>query len=1560
MPLDPRVSERGHALSAFGPAPYPANGMERRRPRIVGGGWQTWSMTDPLSPFSEPTATWFRDVFSSPTAAQAEAWSSIAQRKHTLVVAPTGSGKTLAAFLWALDHVATHPLPQRRTRIVYVSPLKALGVDVERNLRAPLVGIRRTAERLGQQVGDVTVGVRSGDTTARERSALRRRPPDVLITTPESLYLMLTSSAQETLSDVECVIIDEIHAIAGTKRGTHLALSMERLDRLAGHDVQRIALSATVRPLDRVAAFLGGERPVNIVAPPARKQWDVHTRLPVTDITDPDATASRPAGDPLLTGAATDTLVSPDQTGSLWPSVEREVYDTVMAGRSTLIFSNSRRTAERLTARLNEIWAEEHDPDSLAPLARRPPAQVMASSDEVGAAPAVIARAHHGSVSKQAREEIEAALKSGELRCVVATSSLELGIDMGAVDRVIQISAPPSVASALQRIGRAGHAVGEVSRGDVYPMHRADLVASSVALERMLSGQIEELKIPRTPLDVLAQHTVSAAVAAGDAGLEIEEWFETVRRSLPYAALERQAFEAVIELLTGSYPSADFAELRARLIEGDGRLYARPGALRLAVTSGGTIPDRGMFGVFLAGAESGARRVGELDEEMVYESRVGDVFTLGASSWRIQEINRDQVLVTPAPGHTGRLPFWRGDQEPRPIELGRALGQFNRETLKDPARLEQPFIDANTRTNIRRFLTEQRDATGAVPDDRTVVLERFRDEVGDWRFVVHSPLGRGVLGPWALAIGDAIAARSGVEVNPVASDDGIIWRMPDSAAADEVAELILIDPADIQRIVTEQVTTTSLFAGRFRECAARALLLPRRDPGRRAPLWQQRQRASQLLEVARHHPRFPIIIETIREVLQDVYDVPALTGVLQELQRGSVRIVEVTTPEPSPMAASMLFRYTGAFLYETDSPLAERRAATLSMDPALLASVLGTLDLRDVLDPSLLSEVQADLQHLAPERRARDLEEFVDLPRILGPILLDALAARLAPALLQVPLSELLAQAAPRAVVITIGGREHLASATDLGLLRDALGIPLPPGATAPINEGRDPLTQLCARFARTHAPFTASQLADAFALGTAAAELVLQRESHERRLIAGHFTPGVTETEYCDPEVLRRIRSQALAAARAQVEPISATALARFLASWHHTDDRPLSNADEVLFVLQRLAGAALPASAWESQILPARLRDYSPSHLDELIAEGAVVIRLRGAVGPADPLLALVPAEDLDLLPPAQPGPEHLDLTRELHAAGGTYTLLQQHRSSHAGLAEELWAAAEAGAIAPASMAPIRARIGTRAAHKQQRATPRHRPRLPRPGRALLARPAADLAPPSVAGRWYPVDDPEISPEQEAITRISAWLERHGVITRGVVEEYPGGFAALYRVLSELEHSGKVLRSYVVESLGGAQFATTATIDAIRAFADSPDAARWPSGAQHPRPQVLAAMDPANPYGAVLPWPEHPTARPSRSAGALVVVADGVCLAHLTRGGRTLSLFAPGWADAAPREDRLRMVAAALVSAAGEARMARVRIEEIDGERVSAQDATVMREAGARLTPNGVSIGA
>src|SRR4051795_12302035 len=907
-----------------------------------------------LERFSAPSREWFGAAFAEPTPAQAGAWEAISQQRHALVVAPTGSGKTLSAFLWAIDRLLTEGSPtEKGTRVLYVSPLKALAVDVERNLRAPLTGIRQTAERLGTSVPDVTVGIRSGDTPAADRRTLARTPPDILITTPESLFLMLTSQARESLRHVETVIVDEVHAVAGTKRGSHLGLSLERLDALLPTPAQRIGLSATVRPLDEVARFLGGSAPVEIVAPRSAQRWDLRVGVPVGDMTQPGQYDDYDDSD--------DSDADGRDATSIWPHVENHVADLIAQHRSTIVFANSRRLAERLTARLNEIAAEragvEVDTDGPAP------AEIMAQSGaSYGAAP-VIAKAHHGSVSKEQRALIEDDLKRGRLPCVVATSSLELGIDMGAVDLVIQIESPPSVASALQRVGRAGHQVGEISRGVLFPKHRGDLAQTAVAVQRMREGLIESLHVPANPLDVLAQQVVAA--------LAMEAWsaddlFALVRRAASYTGLPRPVYDATLDLLSGRYPSDEFAELRPRIVwdRVTGQLTGRPGAQRLAVTSGGTIPDRGLFGVFLVGGEGPGRRVGELDEEMVYESRVGDVFALGATSWRIEDITHDRVLVTPAPGVPGRLPFWKGDTLGRPAELGEAIGAFTRDlgAARPEAAValaEDRGLDPWAAGNLVGYVHEQVESTGVLPSDRTLVVEKFRDELGDWRLVVHSPYGTPVHAPWALAINARLRERYGIDGQAIASDDGIVIRIPDTDAEPPTGELIAFEPDEIDDLVTQEVGGSALFASRFRECAARALLLPRRDPGRRSPLWQQRQRSAALLEVASKYPSFPIVLEAVRECLQDVYDLPALVALMRSLSAREVGIHDVDTHQPSPYARSLLFGYVAQFVYEGDSPIAERRAAALSLDQGLLAELLGRAELRELLDPEVLAEVEA-------------------------------------------------------------------------------------------------------------------------------------------------------------------------------------------------------------------------------------------------------------------------------------------------------------------------------------------------------------------------------------------------------------------------------------------------------------------------------------------------------------------------------------------------------------------------------------------------------------------------
>ena len=1078
----------------------------------------------PLDGFSPATRAWFDGAFAEPTPAQSGAWQAIGKGEDTLVVAPTGSGKTLAAFLWAIDKLAALPPPadpKLRTRVLYVSPLKALAVDIERNLRAPLTGIGHAAHRLGLQAPDIRVAVRTGDTAAEERRKLASKPPDILITTPESLFLLLTSQARETLRGVETVIVDEVHAVAGNKRGAHLALSLERLDSLRGtsdrgaRTAQRVGLSATVRPVEEVATFLGGTRAVTVVQPPSPKRIELQVVVPVEDMTELDTMPGRGGEDEENSGGG------PTSRRSIWPHVEERVLDLIEQHKSTIVFVNSRRLAERMCARLNELAAERAqgigEPDLPAAAAVRAPAQVMAQAGATTGAPVEIARAHHGSVSRQERAEIEEALKAG-LPAVVATSSLELGIDMGAVDLVVQVEAPPSVASGLQRVGRAGHNVGDISRGIIFPKYQGDLVQAAVVAERMRAGQIEELKIPHNPLDVLAQQIV--AMTAVDDWL-VDELELTVRKAAPFGGLTRPILEAVLDMLAGRYPSEDFAGLRPRIVwdRVAGTIRARPGAQRLAVTSGGTIPDRGLFGVFLA-SDTGAgnagrqpRRVGELDEEMVYESRVGDVFVLGASSWRIEDITPDRVLVTPAPGQPGKLPFWHGDTPGRPAELGQAIGAACRElsAAGEPEatrKLEQAGLDELAARNLIRYLAEQRAATGYVPDDRTLVVERFRDELGDWRVVLHSPYGDRVHAPWALAIAARLRERyGGMDVQALHTDDGIIIRVPDSDEPPP-AGIALLDPDDVGDLVTAEVGASAMFASRFRECASRALLLPRRQPGRRTPLWQQRQRSAQLLEVASRYPAFPIVLETVRECLRDVFDVPALTGLLRDIAARRVRIVEVETSTPSPFGKSLLFRYVGAFMYDGDAPLAERRAQALSLDSALLAELLGQEGLRELLDPVVIAEVEQDLQHLSPSRRCRDLEDVADLLRTAGPLTAEEVARRCAdPGAASDWLGEL--SAARRSIGVRIAGQPMWAAIEDAGRLRDALGVPLPAGVPEAFTEPvADPLGDLVARYARTHGPFTADAVAARYGLGVAVVTLALRRLAASGRAVEGEFLP--------------------------------------------------------------------------------------------------------------------------------------------------------------------------------------------------------------------------------------------------------------------------------------------------------------------------------------------------------------------------------------------------------------------------------------------------------------------
>ncbi|WP_262013599.1 DEAD/DEAH box helicase [Micromonospora sp. Mcm103] len=1570
-----------------------------------------------LAEFGAATREWFTAAFAAPTPAQEGAWRSVAAARNALVVAPTGSGKTLAAFLWSLDRLAKEPPPadpRRRCRVLYVSPLKALAVDVERNLRAPLTGIRQAASRLGLVPPDVTVGMRTGDTPADERRAFARTPPDILITTPESLFLLLTSAARDSLRGVDTVIVDEVHAVAGTKRGAHLALSLERLDALLERPAQRIGLSATVRPIDVCARFLGGARPVDVVQPPSNKTIEVSVQVPVEDMTRLDE--QEPPEDD-LGGLA-------PRRPSIWPAVEERVFALIRAHRSTIVFTNSRRSAERLCARLNELAAEEieaasgpeggrvarggepvrvsdllpgvdgppagdeaglDDADGLGPAsgggpadgsrarrgaeafggpvgpvrAPRQPAEVMAQSGAAAGAPAVIARAHHGSVSREERKQIEEALKSGRLPAVVATSSLELGIDMGAVDLVVQIEAPPSVAAGLQRVGRAGHQVGAVSRGVVFPKHRGDLLSCTVVAERMGAGAIEELHYPRNPLDVLAQQIV-AMVA-------LEPWrlgdlAVLVRRAAPFAELPDSALHAVLDMLSGRYPSTAFAELRPRLVwdRATDVLTGRPGAQRLAVTSGGTIPDRGLFGVFLAGAERAAR-VGELDEEMVYESRVGDVFLLGSSSWRIEEITPDRVLVSPAPGQAARMPFWKGDQLGRPVELGRAIGARVRALLRQSdadavAALRAGGLDDWAAGNLMNYLREQKAATRALPDDRTVVVERFRDELGDWRLAVHSVLGARVNGPWALAIGRRLAERYGVDAQVMPSDDGIVVRLPDTAETPPGADVVVFEPDEIAQLVEESVGTSALFASRFRECAARSLLLPRRDPRRRQPLWQQRQRAAQLLDVAREYADFPVTLEAARECLQDVFDQPALGELMRDLAARKVRLVEVESERPSPFARSLLFGYVGAFLYEGDAPLAERRAAALALDSGLLGELLGRVDLRELLDPEVLAETARQLRWLTEQRRPRDPEDVVELLRVVGDLSSAELAERGVPESWADELA-----AARRVLRVRIAGEDRWVVVEDAARLRDALGVALPVGvAEAYLAPVADPLADLVARYARTHGPFAAATCAARFGLGVFVVEQALRRLASGGRVVSGEFAPDTVGTQWCDAEVLRMLRRRSLAALRREIEPVPPRALAAFLPRWQQVGSSA-RGVEAVAAAVEQLQGVSVPASALERLVLPARVADYSPAQLDELCASGEVVWAGAGAISGGDGWVTLAYADVAPLLLP--PPDEALTLTplheSVLDALADGQALFFRSLSDRVGATDDaalsgaVWDLVWAGHLTNDTLAPLRAALGAGGAHRSRPSAPRTRYR--RPGRVALP---SRGGPPTMAGRWSRLPERDSDPTRRAAALADLLLERHGVVTRGAVvaEQVTGGFAGVYPVLSAMEERGAARRGYFVEGLGAAQFAVPGAVDRIRALADDSQGRGGPT-------VVLAATDPANPYGAALPWPERvvdsgdgaaPATghRAGRKAGALVVLVGGDLVLYVERGGRTILSFTDD-------TDTLGAAGKALADAVHSGALGAISVERADGEAVHASPLRdALTAAGFRATPRGLRL--
>ena len=1453
--------------------------------------------------FSQPTRSWFQTAFDGPTEAQTRGWESIGRGDHTLILAPTGSGKTLAAFLWALDRLFTTPAGTG-CRVVYVSPLKALAYDVARNLRAPLAGITIQAARCGVTLPEVRVGIRSGDTSPQERREMARRPPDILITTPESLYLLLTSSAREILRGVQHVIVDEIHAVAGTKRGVHLALSLERLEDLTERPPQRIGLSATQRPLDELARFLGGfsngvPRPVNVVDAGVRKALELRIVVPVDDMGD----LARPGGDQ-LGGFPHAEIPSGSQAsfgplaGSIWPAVYPELLSLIRQHRSTLVFVNSRRLAERLAARLNEMASEDSTWTS------------SASAFMGQGAPSDLVRAHHGSIAREQRLEIENALKAGTLPALVATSSLELGIDMGAVDLVVQVEAPSSVSSGLQRIGRAGHRVGEPSKGRIFPKYRHDLLVAAAVAERMHAGAVEHTKVIRNPLDVLAQQIV-AEVAAAAEPVAVERIAALARRAYPFVELPDDALHGVLDMLSGRYPSDEYAELRPRLNwdRTSSTLQARPGTRMLAVTSGGTIPDRGLYGVFTPAGG----RVGELDEEMVYESRVGETFLLGASTWRILDITRDRVVVEPAPGMPGKMPFWHGDTPARPYELGVAIGRFTR-TLRDRSDEDLKAscgLDERALTNLRRYVEEEREATGGfIASDRQIVVERFRDELGDWRVAILSPFGARVHAPWALGVEAQLERRLGMSCQALWSDDGIMIRFAEAEGPPPLEEL-LIEPDRLEETVVASVGGSSLFAARFRENAARSLLLPRRRPGGRTPLWQLRQRAADLLGVATRHGSFPVLLETYRECLQDVFDLPALEGLLKDVRSRRVGIHEVELADPSPFASGLVMSFIAQFMYEGDAPLAERRAQALTLDRRMLSELLGSDELRDLLDADVLDDLEDEMQFRREDRRVKSLEGVVDMLRRIGDLSASELAQRCSP-------GELASQAweglvdARRAVVVRVGGEQRLVAVEDAARYRDGVGAVLAAGLPdALLEPAPDALIQLVRRWARTHGPFDVDRPAVRFGVSRAEMSATLDVLVGDGRLLKGGFRPGgAGGHEFCDAEVLRVARRRCLAALRKEVEPVDAAALAGFLPAWHGAaavgEKAERGGPDRLLEVIGQLEALPLAMSHLEADVLEQRVRGYQGQLLDELVAAGEVMWVGAGSLGASDGRVVLVRRDQAEVLLPrfGYAGARTADFDSELHehvretlAQRGAcfYRELAAPSWTDRDLTTAVWDLAWAGEVTSDSFAALRAVTRSQRTERRGRSVPKRLGQgtssLPR--RQLGFRPAAarSAVPAALQGRWSLVARELGSPGEgseaalatnAAVAAVSVLLERYGVLTRDAVrsESLPGGFASIYQVLKSLEEAGRIRRGYFVAGLGAAQFALPGAVDRLRS--EVRDTGSRQVGGGH-RVHLLAATDPANPYGSTLQWPVK---GPSRSVGAYVVLVDGRGCAYLERG--------------------------------------------------------------------------